>query len=139
MEKATSTQEFDEAILLIPVIETILTVGGLYGSLGMSPNNKAVLLPCLRNTIISPFFCNHFIGYNLQVRDRIVFKILLLVFHCLKGSAPHYNISLVQKYTPVRSLRSHPTLVFLLFQNLQKLGVNEPLLMPFLLYGINFL
>ena len=42
----------------------------------------------------------------LQVRDRIVFKILLLIFHCLKGSTPHYNISLVHKYTPVRSLRS---------------------------------
>ena len=42
----------------------------------------------------------------LQVRDCIVFKILLLIFHCLKGSAPHYNISLVHKYTPVRPLRS---------------------------------
>ena len=42
----------------------------------------------------------------LRVRDRIIFKILLLVFHCVKGSAPHYNVSLVRKYTPVRSLRS---------------------------------
>ena len=42
----------------------------------------------------------------LQVRDCIIFKILLLVFHCVRGSAPHYNISLVHEYTPVRSLRS---------------------------------
>ena len=42
----------------------------------------------------------------LQVKDRITFKILLLVFHCIKGSAPQYNIDLVYKYTPVRSLRS---------------------------------
>ena len=42
----------------------------------------------------------------LQVNDRIIFKILLLVFHCIKGSAPHYNIGLVSNYTPVRSLRS---------------------------------
>ena len=35
-----------------------------------------------------------------------MFTILLLVFHYLKGSAPHYNIDLVHKYTPVRSLRS---------------------------------
>ena len=44
---------------------------------------------------------------------------------------------------PLRFLRcydlyAHPTLV-LSFQNLQKLGVNEPLLMPVLLYGINLL
>ena len=42
----------------------------------------------------------------LKVRDCIIFKILLLVFHCIKGFAPHYNIDFVHKYTPVRSLRS---------------------------------
>ena len=42
----------------------------------------------------------------LQVRDRIIFKILLLTFHCVQGTAPQYNIDLVHNYTPVRSLRS---------------------------------
>ena len=42
----------------------------------------------------------------VRVRDGIVFKILPIIFHCLKGSAPHYNITLVHEYTPVRSLHS---------------------------------
>ena len=42
----------------------------------------------------------------LPVKDRIVFKILLLTFHCIRESAPQYNISLIQYYTPARSLRS---------------------------------
>ena len=46
----------------------------------------------------------------LQVRDRIIFKISLLTFHCVQGtscsSLPQYNIDLVHNYTPVRSLRS---------------------------------
>ena len=42
----------------------------------------------------------------LQVRDRIIFKILLLTFYCVQGTAPQYNIDLVHNYTPVRSLRS---------------------------------
>ena len=42
----------------------------------------------------------------LPVKDRIVFKILLLIFHCVQGSAPQYNISLVQSYKPSRNLRS---------------------------------
>ena len=42
----------------------------------------------------------------LPVKDRIVFKILLLIFHCVQGSAPQYNISLVQSYKPARNLRS---------------------------------
>lgn len=42
----------------------------------------------------------------LPVKDRIVFKILLLTFHCVHGSAPQYLISLIQNYTPARPLRS---------------------------------
>ena len=42
----------------------------------------------------------------LKVNDRIIFKILLLVFHAINGSAPLYNINLINKYTPVRLLRS---------------------------------
>ena len=65
------------------------------------------LLPCLKAPIHSYFITPILQSLHwLQVRDRIVFKILLLIFHCLKGSAPHFNISLVHEYTPVRSLRS---------------------------------
>ena len=42
----------------------------------------------------------------LPINDRIVFKILLLIFHCVQGSAPQYNISLVHPYIPARNLRS---------------------------------
>ena len=42
----------------------------------------------------------------LPIKDRIVFKILLLIFHCVQGSAPQYNISLVHPYIPARNLRS---------------------------------
>jgi len=45
----------------------------------------------------------------LPIRERIIFKILLLVFHCIHGSAPQYNSSLLHRYTPAppaRSLRS---------------------------------
>ena len=42
----------------------------------------------------------------LPVKDRIKFKILLLTFHCMHGTALQYNISLIQNYTPTRSLRS---------------------------------
>ena len=42
----------------------------------------------------------------LQVTDRIVFKILLLVFHTVNGSALQYNIDIIHKYTPPRTLRS---------------------------------
>ena len=41
----------------------------------------------------------------LPIKDRIVFKILLLIFHCVQGSAPQYNISLVHPYIPARNLR----------------------------------
>ena len=44
----------------------------------------------------------------LPIEQRIKFKILLSVFHCVQGSAPQYNLSLinVHVYNPVRSLRS---------------------------------
>ncbi len=45
----------------------------------------------------------------LPVESRITLKLLLLIFHCINGSAPIYNISLVKAYTPVRSLRSSNT------------------------------
>ena len=41
-----------------------------------------------------------------KVKDRIIFKILLLTFHCIQGTAPQYNIDLIHNYIPARSLRS---------------------------------
>ncbi len=42
----------------------------------------------------------------LPVSFRIEFKILLSVFKCLHGTAPIYLSNLLNKYTPVRSLRT---------------------------------
>ena len=42
----------------------------------------------------------------LPVRDRIIFKLLLLVFRSLHGSAPDYNRRLIVEYKPTRRLRS---------------------------------
>ena len=42
----------------------------------------------------------------LPVEQRVIFKILLLLFHCIHGSAPFYNTSLIHQYAPSRSLRS---------------------------------
>ena len=43
----------------------------------------------------------------LPIEQRIKLKILLSVFHCVQGSAPQYNLSLINVYcNPVRSLRS---------------------------------
>ena len=42
----------------------------------------------------------------LPVVHRIVFKLLLLVFHSLHGTAPKYNCSLIHPYNPRRNLRS---------------------------------
>ena len=42
----------------------------------------------------------------LPVRQRIKFKILLLVFRCLHQLAPAYLSDLITPYTPAKSLRS---------------------------------
>lgn len=42
----------------------------------------------------------------LPVKERIIFKILLLVYHILNGTAPDYNKSLLRQYQPIRTLRS---------------------------------
>ena len=42
----------------------------------------------------------------LPVKERIIFKVLLLVYHILNDSAPEYNTSLIHKYQPARTLRS---------------------------------
>ena len=42
----------------------------------------------------------------LPVKERINFKILLLVYHIINETAPEYNRSLLIKYQPTRTLRS---------------------------------
>ena len=37
----------------------------------------------------------------LPIEQRIKYKILLSVFHCVQGSAPQYNLSLINVYNPV--------------------------------------
>ena len=42
----------------------------------------------------------------LPVQERIRFKILLLVYHVIEGTAPDYNVCLFRQYQPSRTLRS---------------------------------
>ena len=42
----------------------------------------------------------------LPLRQRIVFKLMVLTYRCLNGTAPRYLSSLVSRYHPRRSLRS---------------------------------
>ena len=42
----------------------------------------------------------------LPVRKRIEFKILLLAYKCLHGTAPSYLRELLKEYVPPRTLRS---------------------------------
>lgn len=42
----------------------------------------------------------------LPVRARITFKVLLLTYRCLNGTAPQYLDDLITRYSPARSLRS---------------------------------
>ena len=45
----------------------------------------------------------------LPIRQRIVYKIALLVFKCLKGEGPSYLCELLIPYQPTRTLRSKDT------------------------------
>ena len=65
---------------------------------------QLALLHCLLNALTLPPILQSL--HWLPIKDRIVFKILLLIFHCVQGSAPQYNISLVHPYIPARNLRS---------------------------------
>ena len=48
----------------------------------------------------------------LPIEYRTQYKLLLMVFKCIKGKAPSYQCSLVQPYSPARSLRSCDQLLF---------------------------
>ena len=41
----------------------------------------------------------------LPLEKRVVFKIILLLFHCIHGPASQYNIGLIKHYFPYRQLR----------------------------------
>ena len=74
----------------------------------------------------------------LPIKDRIVFKILLLIFHCVQGSAPQYNISLVHPYIPARNLRSSTSRALIIPKSTKTWG-KEPSHMPGHIYGTAFL
>ena len=42
----------------------------------------------------------------LPVKERIIFKILLFVYHIINGTVPDYNKSLLRLYQHTRTLRS---------------------------------
>ena len=42
----------------------------------------------------------------LPVKELLIFKILLFVYHIINGTAPDYNKSLLRLYQPTRTLRS---------------------------------
>ena len=47
----------------------------------------------------------------LPVRQRISFKVLVLTYQALHGTAPHYMTDLPSRYQPTRSLRSRDALL----------------------------
>ena len=52
---------------------------------------------------ITPILCEL---HWLPIKYRIMFKILLLTYKCLHGTAPIYLCELIKQYTPSRNLRS---------------------------------
>ena len=74
----------------------------------------------------------------LKVKDRIIFKILLLTLHCIQGTARQYNIDLLHDYIPAIDLYAHPTPVLLKFQDSLQHGAHVPLAMLVPPYGITY-
>ena len=58
----------------------------------------------------------------LPVQYRIQYKLLLLVFHSLHGSAPQYNCQLITRYNPSRCLRSSTSSLLVVPQTHNNLG-----------------
>ena len=86
----------------------MLLSGSAHLSQNMShirPTSNAVLLVTgthRREHITSVLFAPH----RLPIRQRIQFKLLLLVYRCTHQLAPAYLTDLVLPYVPARSLRS---------------------------------
>ena len=57
---------------------------------------RLIMLSKLKDHITPILYSLHW----LPVEFRIIFKLVLLVFHCLHGSAPEYNISIIKEYDP---------------------------------------
>ncbi len=74
----------------------------------------------------------------LPVSFRIEFKILLLVFKCLHGTAPIYLSNLLNKYTPVRSLRTSNRNLLVVPKTRIKIG-ESALVISVPIYGTLFL
>ena len=96
---------------------------------------QLALLHCLLNVLTLPQFYNLCTGYQLKIE---LFQDLLLIFHCVQGSAPQYNISLVHPYIPARNLRSSTSRALIILNRL-KHGGKEPSHMPGHIYGTAFL
>ena len=70
---------------------------------GLEDSSARLITGTRRREHISPvLFALHW----LPIRQRIKFKLLLLVYRCLHQMAPAYLSELITPYTPARSLRS---------------------------------
>ena len=61
----------------------------------------------------------------LPVKYRIIFKVVLLTFKALHGSAPNYLRTLLQSYIPSRSLRSETGNLLIMPKARRKLGCQS--------------
>ena len=61
----------------------------------------------------------------LPVKQRIEFKILLITFKALQGTAPSYLQCLLQQYVPSRSLRSESANLLIVPKTHRKLGTQS--------------
>ena len=67
-----------------------------------------LICTCSRSIVVLLTWFIHlsFHPFNTGTFQRIKFKVLLLTYRALNGLAPLYLTTLLQKYTPPRSLRS---------------------------------
>ena len=82
------------AVLLLFTSETLERIQNTAARLVTRTNRDDHITPVLKGI------------HWLPVQERIMFKILLLTYKTVNGSAPSYLSELVSSYTPSRSLRS---------------------------------
>ena len=71
----------------------------------------------------------------LPINERIILKLLLIVYKCTNNVAPFYLTELISKYLPTRTLRSGN--MELLKENQTAPGVIDLSLLQLLVFGIN--
>ena len=71
----------------------------------------------------------------LPINQRIIFKLLLIVYKCTNNVAPSYVTELLSKYLPTRTLRSGN--MELLKENQTAPGVTDLSLLQLLVFGMN--